>query len=248
MPMAEPLISIVIPLYNEAASIAALHDALTRAMAGAHYEIVMVDDGSIDGTAGHIATLGDPRLRLVMLERNYGQSTALAAGIATAEGECIVTMDGDLQNDPQDILPMVKQFRQEKLDLLVGWRKNRHDSLLMRTLPSRIANLSIRLLTGVRVHDCGCSLKVFRSPLAKKLDIRPGWHRFIPVLAHRQGARIGETVVRHHARSLGMSKYGPQRIFQFSRDLLYLTLHPRLAELSPEAERNYQIIVERSGA
>ena len=219
--MAETVeLSVVVPLLNEAENIAPLLDAIKVALAGISHEIICVDDGSTDGTAAIVGKACDKRILLIELPRNLGQSVALAAGIRAAEGRYIATMDGDLQNDPTDIPPMLAQLKRENLHLLVGWRKERQDEFWRRRLPSLIANWLIRRVTGVHIHDHGCTLKVFDAPLAKSLPIRGGRHRFIPQLAHLHGARVGECVVRHRARRFGVSKYGLGRTIYVLRDLV----------------------------
>ena len=215
-------VSVVVCVFNEEKNIAPLVSQIENALAGLDYEIVYVDDGSRDGTLAELKKIRNPRLRIVEFRRNYGQSAALAAGIQHAEGEWIVTMDGDLQNDPADIPIMLEKAEREHLDLLAGIRQKRQDGFILRKIPSRIANWLIRRASGVHLHDYGCTLKVFRADLAKSLGIYGELHRFIPVLADLEGARMDETPVRHHARQHGKSKYGINRTIRVLSDLLLI--------------------------
>ncbi len=218
----KPYVSIVVCVYNEEKNIAPLIRQIEAALAGLDYEIVYVDDGSRDGTLAELKKIKHPRLRVVEFRRNYGQSAALAAGIQYAEGEWIATMDGDLQNDPADIPDMLQKAENERLDLLAGVRQKRQDGMLLRKIPSRIANGMIRQASGVHLHDYGCTLKVFRADLAKSLGLYGELHRFIPVLADLEGARMDEVPVRHHARQHGQSKYGINRTIRVLSDLLLI--------------------------
>ena len=193
-------LSVIVCVYNEEKNIAPLVEQIGSALENLDYELIYVDDGSRDGTLAELKKITDPRLRIVEFRRNYGQSAALAAGIEYAQGEWIVTMDGDLQNDPADIPRMLEMAREQQLDLLAGIRQKRQDGMLLRKIPSRIANWLIRQASGVHLHDYGCTLKVFRADLAKSLGIYGELHRFIPVLADLEGARMDETTVRHHSR------------------------------------------------
>ncbi len=215
-------VSVVVCVFNEEKNIAPLVSQIENALAGLDYEIVYVDDGSRDGTLAELKKIRNPRLCIVEFRRNYGQSAALAAGIQHAEGEWIVTMDGDLQNDPADIPIMLEKAEREHLDLLAGIRQKRQDGFILRKIPSRIANWLIRRASGVHLHDYGCTLKVFRADLAKSLGIYGELHRFIPVLADLEGARMDETPVRHHARQHGKSKYGINRTIRVLSDLLLI--------------------------
>jgi len=216
-------LSIVVPFYNEEESIRPLHAAITEAIRplGLDYEIVFVDDGSRDGTfavADRIAR-GDRRLRVIKFRRNYGQTPAMAAGIDHARGEIVVTMDGDLQNDPADIPMFIDKIR-EGCDIVVGWRFDRQDKLLTRKVPSRIANWLIGKVTGVPIKDNGCSLKAYRARVIKHVPLYSEMHRFIPAMASVAGSRIVEVKVRHHARRFGASKYGLSRVYKVLLDLL----------------------------
>jgi glycosyltransferase involved in cell wall biosynthesis len=218
----KPYLSVVVCVYNEEKNIAPLVEKIENALAGFDYEIVYVDDGSRDGTLAELKKIQNPRLRIVEFPRNYGQSAALAAGIQFAEGQWIVTLDGDLQNDPADIPAMLARAEREHLDLLAGIRQQRQDGFFLRKIPSRMANWLIRRASDVHFHDYGCTLKVFRADLAKSLGIYGELHRFIPVLADLEGARMAETPVRHHARQHGQSKYGINRTIRVLSDLLLI--------------------------
>jgi glycosyltransferase involved in cell wall biosynthesis len=216
-------LSVVVPIYNERDNVAPLHAALTHALQllGRPYEIVLVDDGSDDGTRDALRELAatDPRLRLVLFRRNYGQTAAMAAGFRLARGRTIVSMDGDLQNDPADIGRLVARL-DEGFDVVCGWRRHRQDRLATRLLPSRIANFLIARVTGARIHDTGCSLKAYRSWVVRSLNLYSDMHRFLAALGAGIGARITELPVRHHARRAGQSKYGLARVFRVLADLV----------------------------
>lgn len=219
--------SIVIPVMNEEENVPLLHRAISAAMQawGKSYEIVIVDDGSTDRTFELLRQIAqnDPHLRVVKFRGNYGQSAAMAAGFDHARGEVVVTMDGDLQNDPKDI-PNVVAKLEEGFDIVSGWRKNRKDKLVIRKIPSKIANRLIRKTTRVDLHDTGCSLKAYRSEVVQKIRLYGELHRFIPALARIEGARIGEMVVNHHERKFGQSKYNITRTFRVIMDLMTLNL------------------------
>jgi glycosyltransferase involved in cell wall biosynthesis len=215
-------LSIVIIALNEETNATILLRAILETLQGVDFEVIFVDDGSTDGTVQEVMALNERRITLIELQRNFGQSAALAAGIAQASGEYIVTMDADLQNDPADILPMLALAKEGNWDLVAGIRKNRQDGFFLRRLPSLIANSIIRRTTGIRIRDYGCTLKVFTSELAKSLAIYGELHRFIPVLASFEGARITQTEVRHHPRIHGKSKYGLNRSLKVVSDLLLL--------------------------
>lgn len=224
--MSEPAqldLSIVVPIYNEAESVETLVQAIADAVRETqlNYEIICVDDGSKDGSTEVLTNLARRRidLKAVILRRNYGQTAAMAAGFETAGGKVIVTLDGDLQNDPADI-PMLLAKLNEGYDLVSGWRKNRQDAALTRLLPSKIANLIIARVTGVKLHDYGCSLKAYRSELIADMNLYGELHRFLPALAFIEGARITEVPVRHHARRFGKSKYGLGRTIRVVMDLM----------------------------
>ena len=215
-------ISIVVAMYNEEENVKPLVSQIHEALKGESFEIVMTDDGSTDNTIKEILALNDDKIKLVRFRKNYGQSSAMQAGIDYASGEYIVTMDGDLQNDPSDIPAMVKLAEEGEWGLVAGIRANRKDGALLRKLPSKIANRIIQKSTGIKIKDYGCSLKVFESEIAKNLGIYGELHRFLPVLAHLQGASITQMDVKHHARQFGESKYGINRTFKVMADLLLM--------------------------
>ena len=215
-------LSLVIPVMNERENIQPLVTQIHEALDGLSYEVILVDDGSTDGTPDEIRKYTDGPVVLVELMKNYGQSTAMAAGIDQARGEYVVTLDGDLQNDPSDIPMLLEKIEQEPWDMIAGNRANRQDGFVLRKLPSRIANSIIRSSTGVHIKDYGCTLKIFKSKIAKNLGLYGELHRFIPVLAALQGARITQVDVKHHARQFGKSKYGIGRTFRVISDLILM--------------------------
>jgi dolichol-phosphate mannosyltransferase len=217
-------LSVVIPVMNERENIKPLVEKLNEALKDIEYEVIFVDDGSTDGTPKEILKLKPSNIRLIVFSRNFGQTSALDAGIHAANGEFIVTLDGDLQNDPSDIPNMLKKLEDEDLDLVAGIRANRNDGFILRKIPSKIANYLIRKSSQVEITDTGCTLKVFRSALAKKLDLYGELHRFIPILANIHGAKIAEMPVKHHARKFGVSKYGIGRTIKVLSDLMLLLL------------------------
>lgn len=226
-------LSVVVPLFNEEESVEPLYRAIVGALAAfdASYEILLVDDGSADRTFEIAAELAarDPRLRVIKFRANFGQTPAMAAGIDHAVGDVIVTMDGDLQNDPNDI-PMLVAELEKGYDLVVGWRFNRQDKLVTRKIPSVIANRLIGRVTGVPIKDNGCSLKAFRSSVIKNVALYSEMHRFIPAMASVVGPRIAEVKVRHHARRFGTSKYGLSRIYRVLLDLMLVKTVTSFAE------------------
>jgi len=216
-------VSVVVPLYNEQDSIELLYSTITDAISNTipDFEIIFVDDGSHDNTF-HLAkqlAASDAKLRVLKLRRNYGQTPAMAAGIDHAGGDIIVTMDGDLQNDPRDIPELVNKIN-EGFDIVVGWRFNRKDKLISRKIPSKIANWLIGKVTGVPIKDNGCSLKAYRANIIKNVPLYNEMHRFIPAMASIAGPRLAEVRVRHHARQFGESKYGLTRIYKVLFDLM----------------------------
>src|SRR5262245_32758550 len=217
-------LSVVIPVRNEAESLDQLYQELTGELErwGRPYEVLVVDDGSTDDSFAKLARLqaGDPRWRIIRFRRNFGQTAAFAAGFAYARGRLIVTSDGDLQNDPRDIPPMIDRLERGDLDIVCGWRKKRHDAFVSRLLPSMIANWLISWATGVQLHDYGCSLKVFRAEVVKPLKLYGEMHRFIPAIASEQGVNIAEVAVNHRARRHGSSNYGISRTIRVILDLL----------------------------
>ena len=222
--MGAPLnLSVVVPLYNEEESLPHLVEQLLAALRPADetFELVLVDDGSSDRTADVLAQVSAEvsEVVAVLLRKNYGQTAAMAAGFDVARGEVIVSLDGDLQNDPADI-PMLLAKLREGYDLVSGWRHQRQDAALQRKLPSRIANRLIGRVTGVRLHDYGCSLKAYRREVLSDMRLYGELHRFLPALAFIEGARITEVKVNHRARQFGSSKYGIDRTFRVLMDLL----------------------------
>lgn len=216
------LLSVVVPVFNEKENIKPMLKALDEALTSLEHEIIFVDDGSTDGTVKKISELAKPHVRCIVFPRNYGQTSAMAAGIDQANGEFIATLDGDLQNDPADIPKMLEKLQKEGLDIVAGIRANRKDGALLRKLPSKLANKLIRKLTHVEISDYGCTLKVFRAEMAKNLDLYGELHRFIPILGRLNGAKIAEMDVKHHSRAFGRSKYGLGRTFRVLSDLLLM--------------------------
>lgn len=220
-----PELSIIVPFYNEEGSIGPLYKAIIDAVTPLEvpFEMLFVDDGSRDRTLELATALArrDPRVRVVRFRRNYGQTPAMAAGIAYAKGAVLLTMDGDLQNDPADIKLFLDKIA-EGYDIVVGWREKRQDHLIRRKLPSRIANWLIGKVTGVPIRDNGCSLKAYRASLIKSIPLYSEMHRFIPAMASIAGPRIAELKVRHHARQFGKSKYGLSRIYKVLLDLMVI--------------------------
>ncbi len=225
--MASPQVSIVVPMLNEEENAALLVEAVREAMEGAPaWELILVDDGSTDRTAAivHEMSAKDGRIRLVRLARRYGQSTAMQAGFDHARADVVVTMDGDLQNDPRDIPELVRTL-QGGYDLVAGYRQRRQDRLITRKVPSWIANRIIAWITGVPIRDNGCSLKAYRADLLRQVRLYSEFHRFIPAMsAGVAGARISEIPVRHHPRTRGTSKYGLSRVFRVVADLLTIKM------------------------
>ncbi len=217
-----PDLSVVIPLRNEAPNLRTLHQELSESLGGwgRPYELLLIDDGSTDDTFRILCDLhaGDPHVRVVRLRRNFGQTAAFAAGFARARGRIIVTSDGDLQNDPRDIPGLVARL-EEGHDIVCGWRRARKDPWLTRRLPSMVANGLISRITGVRLHDYGCSLKAFRCEVIRPLRLYGEMHRFIPAIASEQGVRIAEMAVNHRARRFGRSNYGLSRTVRVVLDL-----------------------------
>ena len=217
-------LSVVVPLYNEEGSLPHLIDQVLAALRPLplRFELVLVDDGSRDGTPALLRDLAGrvPELVAVLLRRNYGQTAAMAAGFDASRGAVIVTLDGDLQNDPADIPLLLQRLQEGNLDLVSGWRHQRQDAAVSRLLPSLLANKLIGRVTGVKLHDYGCSLKAYRRELVSDLNLYGELHRFLPALAFIEGARIGEVQVNHHPRRYGQSKYGIDRTFRVLMDLL----------------------------
>ena len=220
-----PQLSVIVPFFNEQDNLERLHQAIVGALEPLRisFEMVFVDDGSTDDTIARALAVAraDSRVRIVKFRRNYGQTAAMAAGVAHATGAVLVTMDGDLQNDPADIRRLLAKM-DEGFDIVVGWRHERQDKLLSRRIPSRNANWIIGKVTGVPIKDNGCSLKAYRAAVIKAIPLYSEMHRFIPAMASIAGPRIGEIKVRHHARRFGKSKYGLSRIYKVVLDLLVI--------------------------
>ena len=197
---------------------------LSPKASGRSFEVIVIDDGSTDDSFAQLAALqaADPRLRVIRFRRNFGQTAAFAAGFAHARGRLVVTSDGDMQNDPRDIESMVQLSDRDDVDIVCGWRKDRKDAFLTRHVPSVAANWLLGLVSGIRLHDNGCSLKVFRSEVVKPLRLRPGMHRYLPAIASQLGGRVTEAVVNHRPRRFGHSKYGLSRTFTVIADLMHL--------------------------
>jgi len=216
-------VSIVVPIYNEEENIEALHAAVSDALAGSglDYELILVDDGSGDGSFPLLRKVAesDPRVRVIRFRRNFGQTAAMSAGIDAAVGRVVVPMDGDLQNDPRDI-PLLLARIDEGYDVVSGWRKDRQDTFINRKLPSMIANGLISRMTGVHLHDYGCTLKAYRREVLEGINLYGEMHRFVPALASQVGARVAELPVRHHPRLHGTSKYGISRTLRVILDLM----------------------------
>lgn len=215
-------LSLVVPMMNEEDNVAPLFKAVRQALKDIDYEFILVDDGSSDSTVTKMKELSDSRTKIIVFNRNYGQTTAMAAGIDASNGELIATIDGDLQNDPTDIPLMIKRLEEDDVDVVAGRRLKRQDGMFLRKIPSKIANYIIRRSTGVYLNDYGCTLKVFKSKVAKNLGLYGELHRFIPVLAKMYGAKIVEMDVKHHARIHGVSKYGLGRTFKVVSDLMLM--------------------------
>lgn len=226
-PTTQQRLSLVVPMYNEIDNVQPLLERIHTALETYphEWEIILVDDGSSDGTDNKLLEVAETygqHVRILLLQRNFGQTAAMQAGIDAARGNVIATLDGDLQNDPHDIIRMVDKLCSENLDLVVGWRKDRKDNIWLRTIPSRIANYLIGHITQVQLHDYGCSLKVYRANIIKNVRLYGEMHRFIPawVAVQTSPTRIKEAVVTHHARQFGESKYGISRTFRVLVDLL----------------------------
>lgn len=219
-------LSVVVPVHNEEGCLGELIRRLGAAMAeiGDPYELIFVDDGSTDGSF-HIlreAATGDPRIRAIRFTRNFGQTPAISAGIDIARGTYIVLLDADLQNLPEDIPPLVQTIREQGVDVVSGWRKERQDDVITRKIPSWCANRLVSWFSGVRLHDFGCSLKVYRASFLKRISLYGEMHRFLPALVAREGGRVMEVPVRHQARTTGHSKYGLERVEKVFLDLFLL--------------------------
>ncbi|MCB0823965.1 MAG: glycosyltransferase family 2 protein [Bacteroidales bacterium] len=215
-------LSLVISVYNEEENVIPLYEQIVKALEGYSFEIIYVDDGSSDQTVPKVKSIHDERLHLIEFKRNFGQSSALLAGFDHASGDYIVTMDGDLQNDPSDIPMMLKTLKDGDYDVVTGIRANRQDDLFIRKIPSMLANRLVSKASNIKIKDNGCALKVFRADMAKSLGLYGELHRFISVLAALEGARIAQVPVKHHARIHGKSKYGLSRTTKVLSDLTLL--------------------------
>jgi len=219
-----PDLSVVVPIRNEALNLEALYVEVSSTLTswGRPWELIVIDDGSTDDSFAILARIqaADPRVRVIQFRRNFGQTAAFAAGFAYARGALIVTSDGDLQNDPRDIPAMVERLETHGCDIVCGWRKDRKDTFINRRLPSMLANWLISWSTGVKLHDYGCSLKVFRAEVVKPLRLYGEMHRFLPALASEMGVKIEEHVVNHRARIHGTTKYGISRTVRVMLDLM----------------------------
>jgi len=220
-------LSVIVPLYNEEESVNPLFIAIDKVLKNLKltYEIIFVDDGSTDKMFENIEDLShkNTHLKAIKFRANYGQTPAMAAGIDYAQGDILITMDGDLQNDPEDIPNFIKKIN-EGYDIVVGWRHKRQDKMITRKIPSKIANWLIGKVTGVPIKDNGCSLKAYRARVIKQVPLYSEMHRFIPAMASIAGAKIAEIKVRHHARKFGESKYGLSRIFKVLSDLISIKM------------------------
>lgn len=228
----EPALSIIIPVFNEQDNIPALRERLISSLEeiSVPFEVVLVNDGSTDASEVRLAEVAraDERFKVVNLRRNFGQTAAMMAGIDHARGDIIVPMDGDLQNDPADIAPLLAKLA-EGYDVVSGWRRDRKDAPLSRNLPSRIANRLISVISGVHLHDYGCSLKAYRRAVIKDVKLYGEMHRFVPIYATWQGARVAEIPVAHHPRLHGKSNYGLERILKVVLDLVVVKFLSRYA-------------------
>lgn len=220
-------LSVIIPLFNEQENVTPIYMKLKDVLEGLDrdYEIIFVDDGSWDNTFHFLHQLHDRdrHVKIVKLRRNFGQTAAMSAGIDLARGDILVTMDGDLQNDPSDV-PYLLQKMSEGYDVVSGWRMHRRDAFLTRVLPSKVANWLIGVITGVKIHDYGCTLKAYRAKVLKNIHLYSDMHRFVPAMATIAGVRIGEMEVKHHPRIHGRSKYGISRIGRVLLDLITVKL------------------------
>jgi len=223
-------LSLVISVFNEEENIEPLIGKINTSLDGIDYEVIFINDGSTDATVEKIKEYANEKYKILSFYKNYGQTAAMAAGIDHASGTLIVTMDGDLQNDPQDIPLMMKELKDGKWDVVAGRRAKRKDSFIIRKLPSKIANWIIRKLTGVYLSDYGCSLKIFKANIAKNLGLYGELHRFIPVLAQLQGARMTEMDVQHHPRIYGKTKYGLGRTSRVMSDILLMVFFQKFMQ------------------
>lgn len=221
------VLSVVIPLLNESESIEPLHQWIDQSLGAlqAPFEIIFIDDGSTDDSWQKICTIAakDSKTHGIQFSRNYGKSQALHAGFTIAKGDYVVTMDADLQDSPEEILPMIELLKDKKLDLISGWKKKRHDSLLFKNLPSKLFNWAARRVSGIPLHDFNCGLKAYRKEVIKNIEVYGEMHRYIPVIAAHEGFdKIGEKIVVHQARKFGKTKFGSDRFLKGFLDLITL--------------------------
>ncbi|MBC8389143.1 MAG: glycosyltransferase family 2 protein [Actinobacteria bacterium] len=218
-------LSIVIPIYNEKESIGGLYEKLNKALSRMNlkYEVLLIDDGSVDGTFNELLKVHrkNKLFKIIRFRKNFGQTSAISAGFSYAEGEVVITLDADLQNDPQDI-PVLLEKLNEGYDIVSGWRKNRKDKAVTRRFPSIIANKIISKLTGVHLHDYGCTLKVYKKEVVKNINLYGEMHRYIPAIASWMGVKVAEVPVMHHSRRYGKSKYGVSRTIKVILDIITL--------------------------
>ena len=217
------MISIVIPIYNEEANIAKLAESILKALSGIEYEVLFINDGSTDNSEKEILAISksNAHIKLINLRRNYGQTAAMQAGFDHSKGNIVIPMDGDLQNDPKDI-PMLIEKINEGYDVVSGWRKIRSDKKFTRIIPSKIANMLISKISGIHLHDYGCTLKAYRKDILNDIKLYGEMHRFIPIYASWEGAKVTEVAVHHHPRTAGKTKYGLSRIPRVILDLLVI--------------------------
>lgn len=240
-------LSLVISVYNEEENVQPLYDQITKALEGFHYEIIFVDDGSSDSTVKNLRLINDERVHLIEFKKNFGQSSALLAGFDYATGDYIITMDGDLQNDPIDIPHMYQKAKDDDLDLVTGIRVDRKDDLFIRKIPSIIANRLVSKASNVKIKDNGCALKVFRADLAKSLGLYGELHRLISVLAALEGAKIAQVNVKHHPRIHGQSKYGLSRTLKVLSDLTLLMFFKKYSQKPMHFFGSWGLIIFGSG-
>lgn len=224
------LLSVVIPVMNEQGNIVPLIERIADALQSVPHEVIFVDDGSRDATVAEIERHARPGTRVLVFSRNFGQTTAMAAGIDAAAGDLIVMLDGDLQNDPHDIPLMMARMQEGDWDVVAGIRAKRQDGMLLRKIPSKLANWLIRRMTGVYISDYGCTLKLFKRDVAKNLGLYGELHRYIPVLATMYGARMTQMDVRHHPRHAGVSKYGIGRTLKVISDLMLMVFFQKYGQ------------------
>lgn len=228
-------LSIVIPLLNEEESLLELHDWIAGVMQSNHflYEVLLIDDGSTDNSWEVIKSLAtrNPEVKGIRLRKNFGKSQALHAGFKRADGDVVITMDADLQDNPEEIPKMIALLEEERLDLVTGWKKKRYDSVIMKNIPSKLFNWAARRTSGVRLHDFNCGLKAFRKEVIKTIEVRGEMHRYIPVLAKNAGfMKIGEKVVQHQARKYGKTKFGADRFIKGLLDLITIWFVSKFAK------------------